>query len=97
MLLLDTSVLARWGDPARKDTVVPYLQPQADERFVTSSLVVFEFFRPAKRRQNVHDVQTWLGRVLDSIETFDESAALRAQQSGEASTNRTNGWRCVTC
>lgn len=78
MLLLDTSVLARWGDPARKKTVVPYLQSHATDRFVTSSLVLFEFFRPAKRRQNVNEVRTWLGQVLDGIEAFDEEAALRA-------------------
>ncbi|WP_435176550.1 type II toxin-antitoxin system VapC family toxin [Halorussus sp. AFM4] len=78
MKLLDTNVLAKWGNPAAKDEVVPYLQTHAEEQFVTSSLVLFEFFRPAKRRQNGQQVRTWLGKVLDGIEPFDESAGLKA-------------------
>lgn len=78
MKLLDTSVLAKWGHPEQSQEVVPYLQSHADEQFVTSSLVLFEFFRPAKRRQNSREVRTWLGRVLDGIEPFTESASLQA-------------------
>ncbi|WP_225334004.1 type II toxin-antitoxin system VapC family toxin [Halomicrobium urmianum] len=78
MRLLDTSVLARWGDPDRKGEVVPYLQDHADERFVTSSLIIFEFFRPVKRRDNRRQVQSWLGRVLDDVEPFTESASMTA-------------------
>jgi len=57
---------------------VPYLQGHADERFVTSTLVLFEFFRPAKRRENSSQVRAWLGRVLDGIEPFTEEASLTA-------------------
>ena len=78
MILLDTSVLAEWGNPAEQHKVVPYLQRHADKRFVTSALVMFEFFRPAKRRSNSHQVQTWLGRVLDGIEPFTGDAGMRA-------------------
>jgi len=78
MRLLDTSVLAKWGDPEAKDEVVPYLGRHASDRFVTSSLVVFEFFRPAKRRSNSRDVRSWLGRALDGVEPFTESASLTA-------------------
>jgi len=78
MRLLDTSVLVKWGDPGKSDEVVPYLQSHAREEFVTSSLVVFEFFRPAKRRANSREVRNWLGRALDGIEPFTESAALAA-------------------
>lgn len=79
MILLDTSVLARLADD-RAETVLPYLHERTDETWVTSSLVAFEFFRPAHRRQNVHDVQTWLGQVLDGVEPFDEHAGLEAAQ-----------------
>lgn len=78
MRLLDTNVLAKWGNPAEQDEVVPYLQAHAGEQFVTSSLVLFEFFRPAKRRTNSRQVRSWLGKVLDGVEPFDESASLRA-------------------
>ena len=78
MRLLDTNVLAKWGHPKRSHEVVPYLQDHADEQFVTSSLVLFEFFRPAKRRNNSEHVRTWLGSVLDGIEPFTESASLTA-------------------
>jgi predicted nucleic acid-binding protein len=78
MRLLDTSVLAKWGNPAEKHNVVPYLQAHADDRFVTSSLVVFEFFRPAKRRDNSQQVRAWLGKALDGIEPFTASAGLTA-------------------
>jgi predicted nucleic acid-binding protein len=78
MRLLDTSVLARWGHPERQQEVVPYLQRHADDQFVTSSLVVFEFFRPAKRRDNSEEVHAWLGRVLDGVEPFTQSAGLTA-------------------
>jgi tRNA(fMet)-specific endonuclease VapC len=78
MKLLDTSVLAKWGNPAEKHKVVPYLQQHADEQFVTSSLVIFEFFRPAKRRNNSQQVQAWLGQVLDGIEAFTEGAGITA-------------------
>ncbi|WP_276258047.1 type II toxin-antitoxin system VapC family toxin [Haloglomus litoreum] len=78
MRLLDTSVLARWGHPERQQEVVPYLQRHADEQFVTSSLVVFEFFRPARRRENSEAVHAWLGRVLDGVEGFTQSGGLTA-------------------
>jgi predicted nucleic acid-binding protein len=78
MRLLDTSVLAKWGDPTQKETVVPYLKNHADEQFVASSLVVFEFFRPAKRRTNSGQVRAWLQTVLDDIEPFDEDAGMAA-------------------
>lgn len=78
MRLLDTNVLAKWGNPQEKHTVVPYLQTHADDQFVTSSLVVFEFFRPAKRRNNSQQVRAWLGKVLDRIEPLTESAGLEA-------------------
>lgn len=78
MRLLDTSVLVTWGDPAESERVLPYLQRHAEDRFVTSSLVLFEFFRPAKRRSNSQEVRAWLGQVLDGIEPFGEGAALRA-------------------
>ncbi|WP_123538177.1 type II toxin-antitoxin system VapC family toxin [Halosimplex salinum] len=78
MRLLDTNVLAKWGDPAASDEVVPYLQDHADEQFVTSSFVLFEFFRPAKRRDNSREVHAWLGRVLDGVEPFTQSAGLTA-------------------
>lgn len=84
MRLLDTNVLAKWGDPAAKDEVVPYLQRHVDERFVTSSLVTFEFFRPAKRRENSREVRAWLGAVLDDVEPFTERAS-REAASVEAS------------
>ena len=75
MLLLDTSVLVKWGNPSESETVVPYLQAHSDERFVTSSLVVFEFFRPAKRRANSQQVHAWLSQAVDDIEPFSTSAA----------------------
>lgn len=78
MRLLDTNVLAKWGNPREKGAVVPYLQTHADDQFVTSSLVVFEFFRPARRRDNSRQVRAWLGKVLDAIEPFTESAGLEA-------------------
>lgn len=78
MKLLDTNVLAKWGNPAESQAVVPYLQAHAEEQFVTSSLVLFEFFRPAKRRSNSEEVRAWLGSVLDGIEPFEESAAMSA-------------------
>lgn len=78
MRLLDTNVLARWGNPDEKHAVVPYLKRHASDQFVTSSLATFEFFRPARRRDNSQQVRTWLGQVLDSIEPFDEAASLRA-------------------
>lgn len=78
MRLLDTNVLAKWGDPTETDTVVRYLQEHASEQFVTSSLVTVEFFRPAKRRANSQHVCTWLGRGLDSIEPFTDDAARQA-------------------
>lgn len=74
MRLLDTSVLAKWGDPAEKDAVVPYLQAHADEPFVTSSLVVFEFFRPARRRNNSQQVHEWLDTALDDVRPFSPAA-----------------------
>jgi predicted nucleic acid-binding protein len=77
MILLDTGVLARLADD-RAETVLPYLHERTDETWVTSSLVTFEFFRPAQRRQNVHDVQAWLGQLLDGVEPFDETAGLEA-------------------
>lgn len=77
MILLDTSVLARLADD-RAETVLPYLRARTDETWVTSSLVTFEFFRPAHRRQSAHDVQTWLGQVLDGVEPFDETAGVEA-------------------
>lgn len=80
MKLLDTSVLAKWGNPAEKHLVVPYLQEHAGEQFVTSSLVVFEFFRPAKRRGNSQQVQAWLGQVLDGIEPFAGDAGITAAE-----------------
>lgn len=80
MRLLDTNVLAKWGNPAAKHEVVPYLQQHATEQFVTSSLVIFEFFRPAKRRGSSQQVQTWLGQVLDGIEPFTESAGIKAAE-----------------
>ena len=64
----------------RKYQVLPYLRQRTDETWVTSSLVIFEFFRPAHRRQQVTEVQAWLGSVLDGIEALDESAALEAAQ-----------------
>jgi len=78
MKLLDTNVLAKWGHPDDHHEVVPYLQRHADDQFVTSSLVVFEFFRPAARRSNSQAVHAWLSKVLDSIEPFTESAGLTA-------------------
>jgi len=91
MRLLDTNVLAKWGHPNKNHQVVPYLQDHADEQFVTSSLVLFEFFRPAKRRNNSEHVRTWLGSVLDGIEPFTESTSLTAasveanlQQQGQS-------------
>lgn len=78
MRLLDTNILAKWGNPAEKHTVVPYLQQHADDQFVTSALVMFEFFRPAKRRNNSQQVQAWLGQVLDGVEPFTESAGITA-------------------
>jgi predicted nucleic acid-binding protein len=89
MRLLDTSVLARWGHPEKQREVTPYLREHAEDEFVTSSLVLFEFFRPAKRRNNSHDVRSWLGRVLDGVEPFTESAGLRAA-SVEASLRSQN-------
>lgn len=80
MLLLDTNVLAKLAHPQRTDEVVPFLRNRTDETWTTSSIVVYEFFRPASRRQQVHEVRTWLGRVLDGIEAFDESAALEAAE-----------------
>jgi predicted nucleic acid-binding protein len=77
MILLDTSVLARLADD-RAETVLPDLRERTDETWVTSSLVTFEFFRPAQRRQNAHDVQAWLGQLLDGVEPFDEAAGLEA-------------------
>lgn len=78
MRLLDTNVLAKWGHPEDHREVVPYLQRHADEQFVTSSLVVFEFLRPAARRSNSQAVHAWLSKVLDGIEPFTESAGLTA-------------------
>lgn len=78
MRLLDTNVLVKWGNPAENHEVVPYLQGHADDQFVTSSLVLFEFFRPAKRRDDSQRVRTWLGKVLDGIEPFTENAGLKA-------------------
>lgn len=78
MRLLDTNVLAKWGHPTESQKVVPYLQSHADDRFVTSSLVLFEFFRPATRRNNSQQVRAWLGKVLDGIEPFSENAGLEA-------------------
>lgn len=78
MRLLDTNVLAKWGNPAEQHKVVPSLQEYASEQFVTSSLVMFELFRPAKRRNNSHQVRTWLGQVLDGIEPLTEGAGLKA-------------------
>ncbi|WP_436932445.1 type II toxin-antitoxin system VapC family toxin [Halosimplex halobium] len=78
MRLLDTNVLAKWGDPAASDEVVPYLQAHADEQFVTSSFVYFEFCRPATRRDNAEEVHAWLGRVLDGVEPFTQSAGVAA-------------------
>ncbi|WP_336327435.1 type II toxin-antitoxin system VapC family toxin [Halovenus sp. HT40] len=78
MKLLDTNVLAKWGNPAKQEEVVPYLQRNAEADFVTSSLAVFEFFRPEKRQTNSEQVRTWLGKAVDSIEPFSESAGLRA-------------------
>lgn len=78
MRLLDTSILAKWGNPAEKHNVVPYLQRHKNEQFITSSLVVFEFFRPARRRANSQQVQAWLGQVLDGIAPFTEDAAIKA-------------------
>lgn len=89
MKLLDTNVLAKWGNPETTDEVVPYLQTHADEEFVTSSLVVFEFFRPARRRDRIQEVRAWLGSALDSIEPFTESAGLKAT-SVEASLQHQN-------
>jgi predicted nucleic acid-binding protein len=89
MRLLDTNVLAKWGNPAEQDTVVPYLESHRTEQFVTSSLVMFEFFRPAKRRNNSYEVRTWLGQTLDGIEPFTESAVLKAAEV-EASLERQN-------
>jgi predicted nucleic acid-binding protein len=80
MLLLDTNVLAKWGNPTETQNVVPYLQKHSNEAFVTSSLVMFEFFRPAKRRNNRQQVRTWLGRVLDSIEPFTEDAGITSAE-----------------
>lgn len=87
MRLLDTTVLAKWGDPTAKHEVVPYLQEHADEAFVTSSLVLFEFFRPTKRRNNSQQVRSWLGRALDGVEPFTERAGLKAA-SVEASLHK---------
>lgn len=81
MRFLDTNVLAKLAHPEQKDEVLPYLRDQTDETWVTSSVVVFEFFRPAARRQRVVAVQTWLGRVLDGIEPFEESAGLAAAKA----------------
>jgi len=78
MLLLDTSVLVRWGDPRRREQVVPYLSTHSSEPFVTSSLVTYEFFRPAKRRENRMEVQSWLGQALDDVKPFTEDASIRA-------------------
>jgi predicted nucleic acid-binding protein len=78
MRLLDTSILAKWGNPAEKHKVVPYLQRHKNEQFITSSLVIFEFFRPAKRNANSQQVQAWLGQVLDRIAPFTEDAAIKA-------------------
>ena len=78
MRLLDTSVLVKWGDPEESGKVIPYLQNHAEEEFVTSSLVLFEFFRPVKRRDNSEQVRAWLGRALDGVELFSEEAALKA-------------------
>lgn len=78
MLLLDTNVLVKLSHPEQKDKVLPYLRQRTDRTWVTSPLVVFEFFRPAHRRQQISHVQAWLGSVLDGIEPFDESAALEA-------------------
>lgn len=89
MRLLDTNVLAKWGNPRENHKVVPYLQTHAADQFVTSSLVLFEFFRPAKRRNNSQQVRGWLGRVLDDIEPFTESAGLKAA-SVEASLQSQN-------
>lgn len=87
MRLLDTNVLAKWGNPSKQHEVVPYLQTHADEQFVTSSLVLFEFFRPAKRRDNSQRVHAWVGSVLDGVEPFTGSAGLKAA-SIEASLQR---------
>lgn len=78
MRLLDTNVLVKWGHPTEYYEVVPYLQTHADDQFVTSSLVLFEFFRPAKRRNNSQQVRAWLEKVLDGIEPFTETAGLKA-------------------
>lgn len=80
MLLLDTNVLVKLSHPEKKDQVLPYLRQETDDTWVTSSLVVFEFFRPAQRRQQIPQVQAWLGSVLDGIEPLDESAAMQAVQ-----------------
>jgi predicted nucleic acid-binding protein len=84
MKLLDTSVLVRLGNPEREATVRPYLQQHATESFITSSLVLFEFFRPPKRRQNLEDVRRWVEGVLDSVEPFTQSTALRAARINES-------------
>jgi predicted nucleic acid-binding protein len=84
MLLLDTSVLARWMDPDRAQTVVPYLSEHASEEFTTSSLVVFELFRTATRRRRSQDVHAWLGQSLASIEPFTDQAAVTAAQAEAA-------------
>ena len=78
MRLLDTNVLVKWGNPQEQHTVVPYLERHAEDRFVTSSLVMFEFFRPAKRRDNSGEVQAWLSRALDGVESFTEDTAMKA-------------------
>jgi predicted nucleic acid-binding protein len=58
--------------------VLPYLDQRRSELWVTSSLVVCEFFRPATRRQSVPQAQAWLGQVLDDVAPFEESAGLEA-------------------
>ena len=80
MLLLDTSVLARWMNPDRYETVLPYLSEHAAEEFTTSSLVVFELFRQSACRRRSREVQAWLGKSLDSIEPFTDRTALTAAQ-----------------
>jgi len=80
MRLLDTNVLAKWASPKTRPQVAPYLSTHVNEDFVTSSLVVYEFFRPAKRRNNSLQVRHGLTRVLAGIEPFSGSAGRRAAE-----------------